>query len=701
MLRERSMFYVDVAQIGLQGLLESLGRSLGVGLMVTYPDGRPLSEAPRQCSFCAMLNRNPKARQMCAASREASARAAIVAGERVLHVCHAGLVYEAVPLEVAAETVAVVLVGNVALQPLPKETVVRLAVETGADVDKLLAAAQAVPVWTQERLRTAVAAVKKVADTIARLLYAKGELEQKADKLAALYEFSQTVSASLDLAEVARRALQMVLELSGATSGSVVMLSGEGHEGPARELAATLESSDEFRVVPPGEVVAVVNRETRAVRFNGRPGGSTPEERRPAVALPLMVGGKVTGVLTIAGKREGAGFGEDEIAFLTTLGTNLGLALENARLFRKLQMRAAMLERLIEVGQEISGSLDVGVVIESVLGSVRDVLGVEWCALRLLDEEAGELVLKGSIGLDGDLQTKAGRVRPGGLVLGKVLRTMEPVVIDDLTASAQDVDLPYYLKEMRAIAIVPVLAREKVVGTLEICSPTPRRWSEEDVGYLRVIASQAGLAVENTRLHSALREYYWSAVQSLAAALEAKDIYTRGHSLRVARWARTCAKMLGLSQEEQEQVYLAGLLHDVGKIGVHESILLKPGALNGEEREEVRNHPVVGAMILEPARFPGSVIAAVRHHHEDYGGGGYPAGLAGEQIPLLARIIRVVDAYDAITSARPYRQRLSVQDAREELRRGSGEQFDPRVVDVFLRIPAEELENNGDGGGGG
>ncbi|MBC7337817.1 MAG: HD domain-containing protein, partial [Clostridia bacterium] len=182
---------------------------------------------------------------------------------------------------------------------------------------------------------------------------------------------------------------------------------------------------------------------------------------------------------------------------------------------------------------------------------------------------------------------------------------------------------------------------------LKIYSPVPRRWSKEEVEYVSTVAAQLGLALENARLYSSLREYYLSAVQALAAALEAKDVYTRGHSVRVSKWARSCARLLGLSAEEQEQVYLAGLLHDLGKIGVSEGILLKPGPLIPEERKEMQNHPEVGTRILEPARFPAAVIAAVRHHHEDYGGGGYPAGLSGEEIPLLARILRVADAYDA------------------------------------------------------
>lgn len=699
MLKEKSAFYEELRQIGLHELQESMSRALGLAVMLAYPDGRPLTEPSNLCPFCAMLGANPEARARCAASRVASAEAAAAVGEEILHTCHAGLMHLAVPLRVSGETVAVVLGGNVAVRPLPEETVMQLARETGIDPEKLLEAAGVVPVWTEERLRAVMAVVRNLTEMVAQLLYAKQELGRKVGELAALFEFGQTVSGSLEIAEVARRALQSVLELTGATSGSVVMLpQALGLSGA--EVAAAVESRDEFRVVPPGEVVAAVEREARAAHFDGRPGSGTPEERRPAVVLPLMVGARVTGVLTIAGRPEGAGFAEDETAFLTTLGTSLGLALENARLFRELQLRAAMLERLIEVGRVVSGSLNVDVVVESALASVRDVLGAERCALRLLDEETGELVLRGSLGMGAELRARAGRVRPEGTLLGKVLESGEPVVVEDVSDSEPGMHLPYYSAEVRAVAVVPVRAGEKILGTLKIYSPAPRRWSEEDVGYLAIVACQTGLALENARLYSSLREYYLSAVRALAAALEARDVYTRGHSLRVARWARSCARLLGLSADEQEQVYLAGLLHDLGKIGVRESILLKPGYLDDEERKEVRGHPVVGARILEPARFPGAVIEAVRHHHEDYCGGGYPAGLVGEEIPLLARIIRVADAYDAMTSARPYRRALTAKAARQELRRCAGRQFDPRVVEAFLRIPAEEMADIAKRGGG-
>ncbi|WP_123929261.1 HD domain-containing phosphohydrolase [Thermodesulfitimonas autotrophica] len=677
----------------LQKLQETMSRALGVAALVTYPDGCPLTEITNLCSFCALLNANQEGRDRCVASRVATARAAARAEKAVLHTCHAGLVHLAVPLRVAGETVAVLMSGNVALEPLAEEAVAQLAQETCIEREELLAASKTVPVWPEERLSTVTEMMRAVTETVAQLLYTKQELQKKVNELTALFEFSKIVSGSLQVAEAARRGLQAALELTGATSGSVIMLGKAEPRAATVEVAATIEPSSELKIIPAGETIATVEREAAAAHFNSRPQESTPEEKRPAVAVPLTVGGKVTGVLTLAGKPGGQHFSKEEDIFLTTLGTALGLAMENARLFRKVQERAAMLERLIEVGQVLSSHLDVDLVLEAAMQSVRDVLGAQWCLLRLLDENTGELVLRASLGISAKLQEGIARIQPEGTLLGKVLQTGEPVVAGDLAAKELGMRPPLYAAEMRAVASVPVRAGGKILGTLTVYHSVPYRWGEEEIGYLVTIASQTGLAMENARLYSSLREHYSSTVQALAAALEAKDMYTRGHSVRVAKWARACARELELSPEEQEQIYLSGLLHDLGKIGVREDILLKPGPLTPEERKEMQKHPEVGARILEPARFPAAVIAAVRHHHEDYGGGGYPAGLSGEEIPLLARIIRVADAYDAMTSARPYRQAFTPERAREELKRCAGQQFDPRVVDAFLRIPQDEIKD--------
>jgi putative nucleotidyltransferase with HDIG domain len=202
-----------------------------------------------------------------------------------------------------------------------------------------------------------------------------------------------------------------------------------------------------------------------------------------------------------------------------------------------------------------------------------------------------------------------------------------------------------------------------------------------------------GLALENARLYATLQEYYMSVVKALAAALEAKDKYTQGHSFRVAWWARVIAREMKLSENEQEMVYIGGLLHDIGKVGIREHILLKKGGLTPEEKKEIMTHPRIGAKILKPANLPREVVAAVLYHHEDYNGGGYPEGLTGKRIPLLARIIRVADAYDAMKSDRPYRKAFSQQWIIEELRRCAGKQFDPAVVEAMQKVLEREPED--------
>lgn len=179
------------------------------------------------------------------------------------------------------------------------------------------------------------------------------------------------------------------------------------------------------------------------------------------------------------------------------------------------------------------------------------------------------------------------------------------------------------------------------------------------------------------------------AVQSLALAVEAKDPYTKGHSERVAEISEHIGSILAMPAEQLERLRIAGILHDIGKIGVPESVLLKKEPLAPAEYDLIRKHPVDGANILRPLNFLADIIPAVYHHHERYDGKGYPAGLPGSQTPTWARIIQVADTYDAMTTDRPYRSAFSTVRAAEELRRGSGTQFDPAITKAMLDILAQ------------
>ncbi len=195
--------------------------------------------------------------------------------------------------------------------------------------------------------------------------------------------------------------------------------------------------------------------------------------------------------------------------------------------------------------------------------------------------------------------------------------------------------------------------------------------------------------------HQELRIAYVQTIRALAEAVDAKDAYTRGHSERVGVYASKMARALGLPKELIERVYISGLLHDVGKIGVRDAVITKPERLTHEEYLEIKRHPEIGARILQPVEFLADVVPCVRHHHEWYDGSdrGYPDQLRGDSIPLPSRIILVSDTVEAMTSDRPYRKGMPLETVVRELHKFSGTQFDPICVDVMLRLLEDEGEN--------
>jgi putative nucleotidyltransferase with HDIG domain len=202
-----------------------------------------------------------------------------------------------------------------------------------------------------------------------------------------------------------------------------------------------------------------------------------------------------------------------------------------------------------------------------------------------------------------------------------------------------------------------------------------------------VLGDRAATSLEHALLYSDMENTFRQTIQGLALALDTKDSYTHGHSENVTRLCEATARVMGLDEASCALIRQAGILHDIGKIGISSSILNKPGRLTNEEYEIIKDHPRMGRRILEPISFLSDVVPVVYHHHERWDGKGYPEGLGGEEIPLAARIMQVADTYDAMTSDRAYRRGLSHQTAIDELIRCSSAQFDPRCVEAFLQIP--------------
>ncbi|MDR4505725.1 MAG: CHASE2 domain-containing protein [Candidatus Scalindua sp.] len=268
-----------------------------------------------------------------------------------------------------------------------------------------------------------------------------------------------------------------------------------------------------------------------------------------------------------------------------------------------------------------------------------------------------------------------------------ILSDEKPVWIDDLSIHP---DLSLLQTAIRSVFCVPIFLRRQIIGTLFLCnkptsafSPLSKFTSEE----LRVLSSfthQIAIAIENHQLNNSIHSIFLDYIKSISTALDARDSYTHGHSKRVAGYSVGIGRELGLTPGELEFIELSSTIHDIGKIGISGDILNKPGRLSAKEFEIIQSHPLKGSKILEPMSRLSVLMPGVRNHHERYDGKGYPDGLKGDDIHLIARIISIADAYDAMTSDRVYRKGLSMEIACQEIERGAGTQFDPKLAAIFL-----------------
>ena len=272
-------------------------------------------------------------------------------------------------------------------------------------------------------------------------------------------------------------------------------------------------------------------------------------------------------------------------------------------------------------------------------------------------------------------------------LIGRCLRTRRPVLANDVRAEPDYVDTPQ-TKDVCSELIVPLWVGEQLFGVIDLEELELDAFDQDDVTLLETVAAQIGSAMRSAALYQRLERAYLGTAEALAAALEAKDAYTAHHSRSIVAQAEAVGRALGLGETALRDLRLAAAFHDIGKIAVPEAILHKPGPLSRSEREVMERHTIAGEQILAPVEFLADVRKLVRHEHERYDGAGYPDGLAGEAIPLGARIVLVCDALHAMTSDRPYRKAMSFARAVAELRRHAGRQFDSDVVEALLAVLA-------------
>lgn len=346
--------------------------------------------------------------------------------------------------------------------------------------------------------------------------------------------------------------------------------------------------------------------------------------------------------------------------------TNAQLDLANSRL----NQRVTELAALNRIGLSLNGSLDLGNILESALGLVP----AQGAAVALIDPTTNTLSVASSIGLS-DAAAQA-LVGPTGAA------TRAHSIGDDVVQA--QAERAAAAAGVGALVAVPLRFNGAASGVFAVTFGAARDISNDERLLLSTLAQQAATAVHNARLYQEIEAGYLSTVQAMVQVTDARERYQQGHAERVRAYCAAVADGMGLDAAQKGTLELAALFHDLGHVGVPESVLNKPGELTSEEWTQVRRHPLLGVSILKQVPRMEAVVPVILQHHERYDGQGYPAGLLGDDSSTLAQVLAVADAYEAMTSARPHRGALSRDEAVAELQKNSGTQFSPRVVDAFV-----------------
>lgn len=337
----------------------------------------------------------------------------------------------------------------------------------------------------------------------------------------------------------------------------------------------------------------------------------------------------------------------------------------NSHLVDELKKKAKELAALREIGKDISSSLDL----ETVLNTIAD------CAIDLLKGKKACIMLL-------DIATKKMDICTN--------RGLEKSEIEKLKNEfTKDISIEHVSE---TFLHTPLKTRDSIIGLIYVSNGAEgKTFTNHHLYILKELADQATIAIDNARAHTKLQDIALDTIRALAVTLDQRDHYTSCHSENVARYAITIAREMNLSEEEIDKIERASQLHDIGKIGINDYILSKPGKLTSQEWEEIKKHTIKGEEILKPLEFLNGIVDLVRQHHERYDGKGYPDGLKHKDIKLGARIMAVADSFDAMTSERPYRPALSREKAIEEIKQCSGLCYDPKVVKAFLRAVEQKI----------
>lgn len=539
------------------------------------------------------------------------------------------------------------------------------------------------------------------------LLKKESELNNLRLRLKVLERVTEVASSIEDIKKVLSQLLDLAVEITSTEAGSILLRKGdqiiiEAAEGPKANLLKDLR-------LPLGRGIAgwvaktgvplLSNDVRKDERWDSRIAEAIQYETQNILALPIKSGTEVIGVLELINKRNNKDFVQDDLDISLLFTSFLAQTLENSRLLREMDERIKELQILTETSTLIGSTLDLKRLLHVIMERLKEVMQAEASSIFLIDEATNELYFLVATGEKGE-EAKEIRVPWGKGIVGWTAERGETLNVPDVTKDTRfftGVDKKTKW-QTRSILAVPLKIKGKVIGVAEVLNKIgDEPFDERDEKVFEAIAKQAAVAIDNARLYTDLSDLFKSSIRALVNAVEAKDEYTRGHTERVTEYSVQLAASMELSAEEVQRIELSALLHDVGKIGIPDKILLKPGKLTDEEFEVVKEHPSRGVKMLQPIKQLSTVLDGIKHHHEKLDGSGYPDGLMGNGIPLVARIITIGDAFDAMTTDRPYRNALPREEAIRRLKQDSNTQFDPALVDLFLKSMESGSDDDVDG----
>jgi len=406
---------------------------------------------------------------------------------------------------------------------------------------------------------------------------------------------------------------------------------------------------------------------------------------------PLTARDRLMGALIVINKASGSPL--TDLDLIHSLATNVAVAIQNTQLYERQHQINERQKLLNQISQHLHQTLDLDTLIPRIFAEVNKAINAEAQSIWLVDAEEGVIKCRYATGSGAEMLKGFAVSLTAQSIVGASVSRKKSIILKDAQKDrrrARSAD-EWTGFVTRSLMTVPLVLKDKSIGAIQAVNKRGGRlFNQEDLDLFRAIADSAALAVNNAQLVAELQNSYDLTLDALSAALDLRDRETEGHSRRVVEYTARLAEQIGLNKETIKNIRRGALIHDIGKIGVPDAVLHKPGPLDGEERKIIERHPLAGYNMLAGIPYLREEIQIVLGHQEKWNGTGYPFGLRGEEITLGARLFMIADTFDALTSDRPYRQGRSYEMARKLIEEESGRQFDPQAVAAFIAVPAEE-----------